>query len=82
MESEKTTKVKFGRLDELYLADVNLYSVRQYPPIFMGLVVKKDRSTYILERIDALGRLFDLTADDFRNQFGDQLGQSAACRLA
>lgn len=36
------------------------------------------RITYILQRVDALGRLLDLTTNDFRNKLGCELGEGAA----
>lgn len=38
--------------------------------------------THILQRVDALGRLLDLTADDLGDQLGRKLGQRAASGVA
>lgn len=40
------------------------------------------RVTYILQRIDALGRLFDFTSDDLRDELRCELGERAADSLA
>lgn len=34
--------------------------------------------TYILQGVDALGRLLDLTTNDFRDELGCELGEGAA----
>ena len=39
-------------------------------------------STYVLEGVDALGGLLDLTADDLGDELGSELGESAAGGLA
>lgn len=38
-------------------------------------------ATYVLERVDALGRLLDLAADDLRDQLAGELLESAAAGL-
>lgn len=40
------------------------------------------RVTYILQRIDALGRFFDFTSDDLRDELRCELGERAANSLA
>lgn len=39
-------------------------------------------ATYVLQGVDALGGLLDLTANNLGNQLGNQLGQGAAGSLA
>ena len=51
---------------------------------FWGGGTKKEgnRNTHVLERVDSLGRLLDLTTDNLGDQLGGELGQSAAGGLA
>lgn len=78
MERKESTEVELGRLQELNLANVNLW-------IFMLAVCtsipKHRKGTNILEGVDALGGLLDLTANDLGDELVGKLRESAASGL-
>jgi len=78
VEGHKGAKVELGLLEELDLADVDLFFVCQSPEFPTNGRAK----TYVLEGVDALGGLLDLAANDLGDQLGGELGKGAAGSLA
>lgn len=82
VQRHQGTQVELGRLEQLNLADVHLlYHVRK-PGFHSGAPGALRGNTYVLEGVDALGRLLNLAANDLGDELGDQLLQAAASGLA
>ena len=79
VEVQERTEVELGRLEELNLADVDLET--PLVSIHVGRVGSK-QVTNILQRVDTLGGLLNLTANDLGDQLGRELSQGAAGGLA
>lgn len=79
VKREQVAEVELGLLEQLDLADVNLL----YRVSLRDLALKSSIicTTYVLERVDALGALLNLTANHLRNQLRSQLRQRARRRL-
>lgn len=84
VESHESTEVELGLLEELDLADVDLFR-----PLATGMPSKRPnefdwemRRTYVLERVDPLGSLLNLAANDLGNELGGELSEGAAGSLA
>jgi hypothetical protein len=71
VKAEESTKVELGRLEELDLSYVDLR------PLAVCAHCNAIVCTYVLERVDALGGLLDLAADDLGDQLLGELGKSA-----
>ena len=86
MQRHQGTEVELGRLQQLDLSDVNLRYYRQYylaiNPQHLRKAAGQSRTTYVLEGVDALCGLFNLTANDFGDQLGGELLQGAGSSLA
>ena len=96
VQGHEGTEVELGLLEELDLADVDLFAVA------LATVQKKPASsrrhrrrcpgaagdrrfqhhTYVLEGVDALGGLLDLAADHLGDELGGELSKGAARGLA
>lgn len=76
VESEKSTKVELGLLEELELADVDLLcvSLEHLDPRFPSI-------TYVLEGVDALGSLLNLAANDLGDELLGELSKGARAGL-
>lgn len=78
VEVQQCAEIELGLLEKLDLADMDLkIELISYQPSQSIL-----RSTNILQRVDSLGRLLNLTTDNFRDELGSKLGESAASSLA
>jgi hypothetical protein len=71
VQTEKSTEVELGGLEELDLSDVDLYHISLCLPTLFTV------DTYVLERVDALGGLLDLATDDLGDQFLGELSEGA-----
>lgn len=71
METEESTKVELGCLEELDLSYVDLCHVSCIFP------QTQDLCTYVLERVDALGGLLNLAADNLGDELLGELSKGA-----
>jgi hypothetical protein len=71
VQTEESTKVELGCLEELDLSDVDLYRIS------LCLPSMSTANTYVLEGVDALGGLLDLATDDLGDELLGELGQGA-----
>lgn len=74
MEVKKGAEIELGCLQELDFADVNLRDVNTAASSHRRPFV----DTYVLERVDSLGSLLNLAADNLRDELGGKLGKGAA----
>lgn len=82
MQSEESTEVELGRLEELNLANVDLYTcVLANPNIYPSLQSWGEK-TNILQGVDALGGLLDLTSNNLGDELVGELRQGAGGSLA
>lgn len=75
---QQGAEVELGRLQQLHLAHVDLWDMRQQE----GQTLAQSRHTYVLQRVDALAGLLDLRAEHFGDDLLSQAGESLAGRLA
>lgn len=78
VESQEGTQVELGGLEQLNLANVDLKRICQ---ITAPATDDGGKGTYILQGVDALGGLLDLTTNDLRDELVGELRQSAAGSL-
>lgn len=72
METEESTKIELWCLEELDLSYVDLCQVSHIFSSNFPTVC-----TYVLERVDALGGLLNLAADNLGDELLGELGKSA-----
>jgi len=73
VEVEKRTEVELGGLEELDFSDVDLLTVNDCNKNIGGT-----GATYVLQRVDALSGLLDLTTNNFWDELGSELCKGAA----
>jgi hypothetical protein len=76
VETEKSTEVELGRLEELDLAHVDLRCVSRVPVLLFTVC------TYVLQRVDALGGLLNLASNDLGDELLGELGECARAGVA
>lgn len=81
MKGEESTKVELGLLEQLDLANVDLKDISLCPDN-KKKIGNRIFPTYILEGVDALGGLLDLTTNNLGDELVGELGQGAAGGLA
>lgn len=82
MKGEESTKVELGLLEQLDLANVDLKDISLCPDNKKKKIGNRIFPTYILEGVDALGGLLDLTTNNLGDELVGELGQGAAGGLA
>lgn len=80
VKSHQSTQIELGSLQKFNLADVYLCHMLA-PASYLDLT-RKSLLSYVLQRVNALGRLLNLAADDLGNELRGELSEGAGGSLA